>query len=346
MNHDPIETLAISLGVYGTAPMSYLSLLARDAISTRAEFDALVETERTVASIRAMRYSVHALPLDLIPIVAMATHKDNRASVANRARKLGDRLTDLSPAVLQALTSGPMTASAIKKAVDPDDTTGGLFALVIAMLAADHEVVRVPATAGWRSNRLRYARWRDWLPTVDPFELSESEAQRELADRYAAAYGPVTIEDLAWWSGWGIGRATEISSSVDLAVTGSARSLLDGVRLLPAWDVHLVAYKDRSRVVNEDHLPFVYDAMGNAASVVTQNGKVVGVWDLGKKDKPLVIRVAPLTSWSAATWQNVEAQADKIRAFVDAPEVTIDRAEQPTDLTTARKNRHLFPLTD
>lgn len=346
MNHDPIETLTMSLGVYGTAPMSYLSLVARDAISTRDEFDALVEMERTVASIRAMRYSVHALPLDLIPIVAMATHKDNRASVANRARKLGDRLTDLSPAVLQALTSGPMTAGAIKKAVDPDDTTGGLFALVIAMLAADHEVVRVPATAGWRSNRLRYARWRDWLPTVDPFELSESDAQRELATRYATAYGPVTRDDLAWWSGWGGGRADDIARTVDLTVRGNAHTLLDGIRLLPAWDVHLVAYKDRGRIVDDRHLPFVYDDRGNAASVVTNDGRVIGIWDLGKKDKPLTIRVAPLTSWSPTIWQDIEAQAEKIRAFIGSPTVIIERFDRAVDLTSARRNRHLYPLTD
>jgi len=53
--------------------------------------------------------------------------------------------------------------------------------------------------------------------------------------------------------------------------------------------------------------------------------------ELGDRDEPVVTRVAPFTSWSAPRWQNVETQADKIRAFVGAPAVTIDRVEQPTD---------------
>lgn len=54
------------------------------------------------------------------------------------------------------------------------------------------------------------------------------------------------------------------------------------------------------------------------------------MWDLGNRDEPLVMRVAPFTSWSTATCRNVENQADRAPAFVDAPGVTIDRAEQPT----------------
>jgi len=114
MSHTANETLTTTLGVYRTAPKSYLSLLARDTISSRQEFDRLVDTDRTVASIRAMRYSVHALPLELNPIVGAATHRGNRTGVANRARKLGDRLGVLSLAVLEVLVTGPKTATGVK----------------------------------------------------------------------------------------------------------------------------------------------------------------------------------------------------------------------------------------
>lgn len=61
--------------------------------------------------------------------------------------------------------------------------------------------MRGPTTRGWRSDRLTYARWSDWLPGVDPLSIDEAEGRRRLAARYVAAYGPVTLEDLRWWAG-------------------------------------------------------------------------------------------------------------------------------------------------
>jgi len=75
---------------------------------------------------------------------------------------------------------------------------------------------------------------------------------------------------------------------------------------------------------------------------VTDDGRVIGIWDLGEKDKPPTIRVTPLTSWSATIWQDVEAPAEKIKAFVEAPNVIIERFDRVVDLTSARKNRHLY----
>ncbi|MCH8985472.1 MAG: winged helix DNA-binding domain-containing protein [Acidobacteria bacterium] len=108
----------------------------------------------------------------------------------------------------------------------------------------------------------------------------------------------------------------------------------------------MVAYKDRSHIVDDRHLRFVYDAKGNATSGVTHDGRVVGVWDLGKKDEPLHIRVAPLRPWKTSMWNSVEVQIDKIRVFLNQPDVTIERCTDAVDLTTAKKNQHLHPLSE
>ncbi|MCH7668479.1 MAG: winged helix DNA-binding domain-containing protein [Acidobacteria bacterium] len=197
-----------------------------------------------------------------------------------------------------------------------------------------------------RSNRLRYALWHNWLPTTDPFALSETDARRALVTRYVNAYGPVTIPDLAWWTGWTTADANAAADGIGLSVSGDAANLLGGVRLLPTWDVHMVAHKDRSHIIDDRHVRFAYDAKGNAASVVTRNGRVIGIWDLGKKDEPLHIRVAPLTTWKTSMWDSVEAQIDKIRVFLNQPDVTIERCTDAVDLTTAKKNQHLYPLSE
>ena len=165
-----------------------------------------------------------------------------------------------------------------------------------------------------------------------------------LAEHYVAAYGPVTVEDLQWWTGWSVADAVAAATTVDLTATGRASELLDGVRLLPVWDVHMVAYKDRSRLLRPEHAAYFYDSSGNATSVVYDRGSVVGVWDLGKSDDPLHIKVAPVGIWTATRWREVEEQAGRVAAMVGADEMSVQRVEAPVDLTAARRNAFLAPL--
>ena len=67
----------------------------------------------------------------------------------------------------------------------------------------------------------------------------------------------------------------------------------------------------RSSLEPED-APFIYDRCGNATSVVLDAGRVVGVWDLGKSDDPLSVKVAPLGRWPKRRWDAVGAEVERI----------------------------------
>jgi len=137
-----------------------------------------------------------------------------------------------------------------------------------------------------------------------------------------------------------------VGSQVDLSTRGTEIERLSGIRLLPVWDVLMVAYRHRDRLLDPDHAPFVYDRLGNATSVVLDGGRVVGIWDLGKRDEPLSVRVAPLQPWSKRRWSSVERQIERIGAMIGATCTEMQRRERPVNLHRASRNRFLSPLAE
>ncbi len=257
---DPVVEISRRfVGVYGTAPTCYLSLLARIPDFTRADLDGALYERRSLVRVRAMRYSVHMLPPDLLPMVLGATRdsfiKDTRRGLkcggldATSYPAWGDRIED-------ALAAGPLRAAAIR------------------------EVLELEGKAG--SALVRHA-----------LSLMCADARAELARRYVEAFGPATYADF------------------------------------------LVDPADAERV---------YDRRGNATSVVLVDGRVAGVWDLGREDDPLRVRVAPFEGFDPRRWPEVEAQVTRIAALVGASCVEVSRCPPPGSLKAAPLNRFLAPL--
>lgn len=332
-----------SVGVYGTAPTCYLSAVARVPDATIEQFDTDVASGSLVR-IRAMRYSVHTLPVEIVPVVGAATR--GLARKMNSYRRRAVTHYDAAVAAIdEALATGPLAASELRSIVDPEQELGDLFSVILGMAAAYFKVVRTTTTGSWRSDRFLYARWQDWLPGVDPEEIADLDAKRQLVEWYVGAYGPVKIDDVKWWTGWTKAETLEAVDGVDLAATGSALEDISGVRLLPVWDVLLVAYRNRDRLFDSGYSPLVHDRFGNATSVVLDDGKVVGQWDLGAEDSPLTIKVAPFFKWPKRLWNDVEEQAHRIAGLIDAEATTVVPIDEPVDLLDSSRNRFLAPLS-
>ncbi|MDH3259635.1 MAG: winged helix DNA-binding domain-containing protein [Acidimicrobiia bacterium] len=341
---DLLSAVTQSIGIYGTAPTGYLSAMARVPDFQLDDLDQATGIDRSLVRVRTMRYSVYTLSHELLPIALAATKRQAMYPNSYR-RQLADVYGGLSRRVEATLSEGPLSAAEIRTRVDPDRQLGSRFTILLGMMGAEGRIVRATRTGGWRSDRLTYARWSDWLPDIDPQSLDPGEARRRLAEHYATAYGPVDPEDLAWWAGWTKAETKEAAADLNLGQQGRAMELLDGVRLLPVWDVLLVAYRHRDRLLDPAHARFVYDRFGNATSVVLDRGRVVGVWDLGKSDDPLTITVGPLGRWPKRLWDDVARQARRIGELIGTDDVRIERREAPTDLLNAPRNRFLAPLS-
>lgn len=339
----PMVTEAV--GIYGTAPTCYLSALARMDGFTMDALDRAIEEDRSLVRARTMRYSVYTLPHELLVPAVTAARRKGLQFTTHHLKVLGDAYGALADAVEDALADGPLTSLEIRERVDPDRELKGKFSLLLGRMGAESRIVRATSGGGWRSDGHSYARWADWLPELDPFGMDEAHARRIIAEAYVAAYGPVELDDLYWWTGWTKAEAREAADGLDLGAAGVATERLGGVRLLPVWDVLMVAYRNRDRLLDPEHARFIYDARGNATSVVLDGGRVAGVWDLGKDDDPLAIRVAPLDNWPQRRWDDVEAQADRIAAMIGAAQVGIMRMDGPVDLQAAPRNTFMAPLS-
>jgi hypothetical protein len=170
--------------------------------------------------------------------------------------------------------------------------------------------------------------------------MSRDAALRELALRYFRTRGPATLADFAWWSGLNVADAREglesaksnlVSETIGRRTLWRADTRVPRVapstHLLPAFDEYLIAYRDRSDVLDPKLASRLTDGGGILPPVVVIDGNVVGTWrrDLGRKG----VRIA-VSLWEAvprAGRDDIRAAAERYAAFVElTPEIAISRA--------------------
>ena len=124
-------------------------------------------------------------------------------------------------------------------------------------------------------------------------DLPEEEALALLALRYFSSHAPATFDDFVWWSGLPVGQArrgvgalggTLLRESFGgreylLHERHAACSTAPGhVHLLPAFDEYLIAYKDRSEVLAQEHRARAFNNFGIFRPVLLHGGRIVGRW--------------------------------------------------------------------
>lgn len=340
---DVVTVVDGSVGVHATAPTCYLSVLARLPDLAIADFDAAIGSGALVRA-RAMRQSFYTFPPELLRIAVAATRGQAERGNPLPAR-IGRGYETWTARVEEALASGPLPEARLRRLVDPEGEIEESFAGLLGRMVADCRIVRTPGTGSWRSDRHAYARWADWVPGPDPVEMDRTDAMHRLVLRYVAGYGPVTIEDVRWWTGWSREETLVAADGIDLTGSGSAAQMLVGLRLLPVWDSLTAAYLNRDRLFDPVFSSLVHDRYGNATSVVFDRGTIVGQWDLGESDDRLSVAVAPFRDWQKTRWNAVEVEVGRIASLIGADTYEVLRVDEPVDLLDSPHNRFLYPLS-
>jgi hypothetical protein len=349
------DVLDRSLGIYSTQPTGHLELAARVNGYRLDELTRVVEADRSAVRLRSLRGSSFVIPTSRLPVTQAATRARNVRSVEGYLRKnLATDYETWTERVEEVLAGKVMAPTEIKPHLEPLGDDARWIRYVLAMMSYENRIVAATVTGTWRSDRTTFALWSEWLPDVDVWSMDAETARRDLARIYLDRHGPATIADFSFWSGIPKGQAK--------AALESAADPLDGsefwatgpvqdhapppVRLLPIWDTLFVTYRERSRFVADDHYPFVYDKSGNATSVVLVDGWAAGVWDLGKDDQRLTIKVAPFDTFSTRTWAAIDEEAHHIGTLIGSESVTVTRGSDPIDLTTRPQNTFMSPLKE
>jgi hypothetical protein len=326
---DVMQVVRDVVALHATAATGpYFSLWARMDDFGREMLENALYKERELVKLLCMRVTLHVVPGDEAGYFLRAFSTDflerpippqfrgggllSAAGLCS-AKEAPALLADLCQRVQAVLVEhGPSTAREIAKRVpelqakirhDVGKPYEGEFSIgsrLLGDMCMRGLLVRARPRGTWRSSLYEYALFSAWLPSVNPESVTQKDARAFLVRRYLAAFGPVTSDDVQWWTGFTKGETKKAlddiaSEVVKVTVDGLEEDylmLMDDVErwrafvpptescafLLPSLDPYIMGYNDRSRFLAPEHHKKVFDRAGNAVPTVWVDGRVVGVW--------------------------------------------------------------------
>jgi len=342
-----------------TATGPYLSLRARIPGFQPKDLDSLMYGQWELARFRAMRLTMFAFTKELLEISAAATRQLTENMAARWLRDSGMTLAEyarLADLVEQALGGKPLTVRSLRKVTGLPkhvDVPG-----VVGRLCDTGRLVGGAAPKSWRSPVREFHRWSDVLPDVDLYRWTASAAVDELVRRYVASYGPVTLSDVAWWTGLTKTRCRTALGAIDglreVAVAEWAGPLYtcseadsaepdDGVSALPVLDPYVQGYRDRDRLLDPERFDWVYDGGGNSTATLVHRGRIIGVWQFAKEPSPEV-RYHLFTSQPKAVRSSAEVDLAAAGAMYFGRAVDVVEVPEMPSLREAGGRSAMHPL--
>lgn len=337
-------------GLHATDPATVV-LAARARLrapAVEAIEDALY-VERSLVRMLGMRRTMFVVPVELAAVVQAAC---TRALVAGERRRFvaqlegagiardGERwLGEAQAATLAALAArGEATAAELSEDVPalrakiavaqgkPYAAVQGAGPRVLFLLAAEGRIVRGRPLGSWTSTLYRWAPIEKWLPGgIEAPETDDAAAR--LARRWLASFGPGTVADLRWWTGWTAGlleRALANVETAEVALDGGGVGLVlagdeepvaapaPWAALLPGLDPTAMGWKERGWYLGE-HRAALFDRSGNVGPTVWWEGRIVGGW-AQRADGEIAVRV--LDDAGADARAAIDAEAARLQAWL------------------------------
>lgn len=162
--------------------------------------------------------------------------------------------------------------------------------------------------------------------------LRREDALAALAERYFASHGPATVRDFAWWSG---SKMADAKIGIETANAKLREEPIGDntywmhkriakyhrssqiAHLLPAFDEYLIAYNDRSAILDSKYSQkiiagstFIY------LPIILFDGQVVGTWKQISKNDSVQIMLKPFYKLDGAQREAIGIAADRYGAFL------------------------------
>ena len=332
----------------------FLAAWARMQCAEVEAIDHTLYRERSLLKMLGMRRTMFVVPLDLVPVIHAACTQTllvrERALLVQMLEQAGIAsdcdtwLRQVEEATYAALAargeayggelSGdvPELREQIRYAEDKKwGGAQGITTRVLFLLSAEGRIARGRPRGSWISSQHRWAPIEAWLPGGIP-QVTTDAARPELVRRWLDAFGPGTLTDLRWWTGW-----TAAEAKRALAAIGAVEVDLDGgkgfvlandvepvvppdpwVALLPALDPTVMGWSQRGWFLG-DHGPALFDRSGNASPTVWLDGRVVGGW-AQRKNGEIVFRFLEDVGGDAA--RAAEVEAARLESWLGSVRVT------------------------
>ena len=357
---DVAQVAEAIVALHATDPASvFLSARARLVAPTVGAIEDALYARRTLVRMLGMRRTMFVVPTPLAGVVHASSTRALIGGERKRFAALLEQsgvatdgaawLRETAEATYAALLArGEATTAELgqdvaalgtKTPVAQDKPYGASPAVssrIMFLLAAEGRIVRGRPGGTWTSSLYRWAPAATWLPAgaaVAPLDTDAAAAQ--LVRRWLAAFGPGTLADLKWWTGWTMGLVKRALAQIDTAavrlVDGTAALVLahdaepvaapaaPWVALLPALDPAPMGWQARGWYLGE-HRASCFDRSGNIGPTVWSGGRIVGGW-AQRKDTGEVV-VAMLQDVGAEAERAVLAEAARLEEWIGDVRVT------------------------
>ena len=313
----PEQAAASVVVLHATDPATvYLSVLARSRVTDLAAISRALHDDRSLVRLLAMRRTLFVVPQSLVPVVHSGAALEIAASLRSRlitqlrtlpteppVNEPAGWLTEVEASTAAALDRLEVATGAQLSVAEPRlrtaflpttdksyDVRRNVTTQVLTLLGAEGHLVRGRPRGSWTSRHHTWepARlwWPDGIPTLDP-----AQARSALVEAYLERFGPATVRDIAWWTGWSLGQTRAAidglaTTEVDLSagpglVLGDDQDAVAPAApvaaLLPALDPTPMGWKDRSWFLPADSSA-LYDRSGNIGPTIWWEGEVIGGW--------------------------------------------------------------------
>jgi hypothetical protein len=310
---------------------------------------------RTLVRMLGMRRTVYVVPAELAPVVQASSTRSIAVQERRRLLRLlaeagvaadpAGWLADVEAATLAALAERGEALATELSAVVPGlreqltmsagkayEGKIGVSTRVLFLLAADGHIVRGRPRGSWLSSQYRWAPAATWLPGAAA-ELTAEAARVELVRHWLASYGPGTLADLKWWTGWTVGAlkpALAAAGAVEVELDGGGTGLLlpqdaepvpepePWVALLPGLDPTVMGWAGRGWYLGQ-YGPELFDRSGNPGPTVWCDGRIVGGWAQRAGGEVAYHLFEDLGAGAAAA---VAAEADRLARWLGPVRVT------------------------
>jgi uncharacterized protein YcaQ len=317
-----------------------LALWARVDGLTREDIQAALWQERALVKTWAMRGTLHLICASELPLYVAARGMYKMRNWLKYFTYYG-----ITPAQFEAFIA------AVPQVLDSEPMTREQLATALAKHIGAPELGRLLLSSSWGSlwkpsalrgdlcfgpnqgRNVTFVRPSQWLGAWQPIE--PMPALQEIARRYLQAYGPATAKEFARWWELGIVPAQKLFQSLEdeleevdiegrrafaLRATLEPMQRLEAagvVRLLPLFDAYTLGLgRNLGPLLPHAYQNRVFRPQGWISAVVLVDGYMKGVWEYKIRRAQTSVKVRLFSSPTAAIKQGLEAEAERLGAFL------------------------------
>ena len=344
-------------GLHGTGVREpYLALFARTNNFLKEQLDHALYIDKTLVKVRCMRGTLYILPRDMVPIAHAATREMFEKLSRRYAEFRGisaSHYDELSTSIKGLLKGREMSVAQIKREMGTDAHLSAVLNLM------GDQGLMARTGSGWQSKTYRYALFSDFYG-INLEQFDEKTALILLIRKYLSAFGPATVDDIAWWLGVGKTKVKAALKSIqDLAILevdgldgeflllrSDLSKLMETssfdapeINLLPNLDPYLMGYKRRERYLDLEYYNMVFDRGGNVTSTILVNGRIAGVWDCAE-----VMKIHLFRKVGGDIENRIYIGARQLGRFITGKEMEIRPVASMTPLKQRNMGAFMAPL--